>query len=338
MNNNGQSRGEVGVPSNPADNLAGLRVAAAVFVCLMLVAAIFAAFAGAQKKVFLQVEGEPVEVRSFATDVGELLLEHGVELGTKDRVSPLPRAPLKDGMTVVVRRAVPVILQVGEDESLFNTAAETVGDLLKERNVALGERDMISPGLKTALEPGMHVKVDRITVSTVEEEVPIQFKVRRESDSNLSRGITRVVQRGVQGIERKTWEVTYKNGQETERRQVASTVVKEPVEQVVKVGVLQVASRGGQEIKFSRAYEMVSTAYTHTGNNTYTGVKPRVGIVAVDPTVIPLGTRLFVEGYGYCRAMDIGSKIKGNRIDVFLETRSEAKRWGVKRVKVYVLE
>ena len=61
-------------------------------------------------------------------------------------------------------------------------------------------------------------------------------------------------------------------------------------------------------------------------------------MVAVDPQVIPLGTRLYVEGYGYARALDVGPAITGNKIDVFLETAEEARRWGVRRVKVFVLE
>lgn len=338
MDNKKIGRYDEGIPGTPAGNLAGKSIVAAVIACSILIAAIFTTYAAAQKEVVVQVEGEQLEVRSFAANVGELLQASGVELGARDKVSPLPETPLEDGMTVVVRRAVPVTLQVAGEESVCHTAAETVGDLLQERKIALGEQDVVTPGLHAGLEPGMLVQVDRVTVDTVEEEVPLQFSVRRESDNSLSRGITKVVQRGVPGLERKTWEITYKNGQEVERRLVDSTVVQKPVEQVVKVGALQVASRGGQEFRFSRAYEMVATAYTYTGNNTYTGIKPRVGIVAVDPSVIPLGTRLFVEGYGYCRAMDIGSKIKGNRIDVFLETKSEAQRWGRKKVTVYVLE
>ncbi len=327
-----------GLSGKLADNLAGLRVAAACLMVLLLLSAIFVAYASAQNKVMLLVEEEQIEVRSFAGDVNELLQEQSVELGVKDQVTPLPDTKLRDGMTVVVRRAIPVTLQVGEQEGLVNTAAETVGGLIDESNVVLGERDVVSPGLETRLEPDMLVRVDRITVSTMDEEVPIKFNVRRENDSKIARGITNVVQQGVQGLERKSWEITYKNGQEANRRLVASTVVKKPVDQIVKVGALQVASRGGQDIRFSRAYDMVSTAYTHTGHNTATGVKPTVGIVAVDPAVIPLGTNLYVEGYGNCRAMDVGGKIKGNRIDVFLDTNNEAKRWGVRKVKVYVLE
>jgi 3D (Asp-Asp-Asp) domain-containing protein len=83
---------------------------------------------------------------------------------------------------------------------------------------------------------------------------------------------------------------------------------------------------------------MEATAYTHTGNMTKTETWPRVGTVAVDPKVIPLGTELYVEGYGKAVAEDTGRLIKGMRIDVFLETEQECIKWGRKMVKVRVLE
>lgn len=83
---------------------------------------------------------------------------------------------------------------------------------------------------------------------------------------------------------------------------------------------------------------MLATAYTHTGNRTATGTMPRVGVVAVDPKVIPLGTRLYIDGYGFARAEDTGGAIKGDKIDLFLDTSEEAKRFGRRWVTVYILK
>jgi len=77
-------------------------------------------------------------------------------------------------------------------------------------------------------------------------------------------------------------------------------------------------------------YRLEVTAYTHTGNPTASGVWPRRGTVAVDPQIIPLGTKLYVEGYGYAVAADTGGDIKGYRMDVFLETERDARKWGRK--------
>ncbi|MBC7325045.1 MAG: G5 domain-containing protein [Moorella sp. (in: Bacteria)] len=138
-------------------------------------------------------------------------------------------------------------------------------------------------------------------------------------------------------MQEETFRVIYEDGQEVGRELVASKVIKEAVPEIVAVGTIDTASRGGQTFRFERVFWAVATAYTHTGSPTATGVYPRVGTIAVDPSVIPLGSRLYVEGYGFGIAQDVGSAIKGNRIDVFLDTREATARWGIRRVKVYVL-
>ena len=110
-------------------------------------------------------------------------------------------------------------------------------------------------------------------------------------------------------------------------------IVKEPVPQTIAYGTRSTISRGGQNLRFSRSLTVVATAYTHTGNRTYSGTVPKVGTVAVDPRVIPLGSQLYVEGYGLGRALDVGRAIKGHRLDVFRETEQQAQRWGRKTVR-----
>ncbi len=75
---------------------------------------------------------------------------------------------------------------------------------------------------------------------------------------------------------------------------------------------------------------------TKTGVNLKTN--PNAKVIAVDPTVIPLGSKVYVEGYGYATAEDIGGAIKGNRIDVFIPTQSGALQWGRKQVKLTILD
>ncbi|OJT59149.1 LysM peptidoglycan-binding and 3D domain-containing protein [Bacillus altitudinis] len=93
--------------------------------------------------------------------------------------------------------------------------------------------------------------------------------------------------------------------------------------------------------------EMTVTATAYTANDggisgiTATGVNlnknPNAKVIAVDPNVIPLGSKVYVEGYGEAIAADTGGAIKGNKIDVHVPSKSQAKNWGVKSVKVKVL-
>ena len=99
------------------------------------------------------------------------------------------------------------------------------------------------------------------------------------------------------------------------------------------------AARAGKEIY------VTSTAYTANCNGcsgtTATGINlhanPNAKVIAVDPRVIPLGTKVYVEGYGYAIAADTGGAIKGNKIDVFFPSKSDAYRWGRKKVKIKIL-
>lgn len=95
-------------------------------------------------------------------------------------------------------------------------------------------------------------------------------------------------------------------------------------------------SRGTSEpIKYHMTIE--STAYTHTGYMTYTETWPKKGTIAVDPNVIPLGSEIWVEGYGWGKAEDTGGLIKGQIIDVFMETEQEALEWGRRQVRIIVI-
>ncbi|MCQ6276707.1 3D domain-containing protein [Bacillus sp. V3B] len=105
---------------------------------------------------------------------------------------------------------------------------------------------------------------------------------------------------------------------------------------------MQVASRGSES---GKEIYVTSTAYTASCNGcsgtTATGINlhanPNSKVIAVDPSVIPLGTKVYVEGYGYAVAADTGSAIKGNKIDVFFPSKQTAYQWGRKTVKIKVL-
>lgn len=93
--------------------------------------------------------------------------------------------------------------------------------------------------------------------------------------------------------------------------------------------------------KYTRVLTMEASAYSSqdpgNGKYTATGSRLRKGLVSVDPKVIPLGTKLYIEGYGYAVADDTGGAIRGHRIDLAYDTRAEALQFGRQTVKVYVL-
>ena len=156
----------------------------------------------------------------------------------------------------------------------------------------------------------------------------------------------------------------------TDIRQTAQTVIRQQVEEKVNAkaapyykelamlaalfnlnGELQPQSAmannslAASPANYHKLIQMTSTAYApgvadngKWGNLTHLGTRVRKGVVAVDPAVIPLGTKLWVEGYGEAIAEDTGSAIKGNRIDLAFNNRQEALNYGIQRVNVYVME
>lgn len=104
-------------------------------------------------------------------------------------------------------------------------------------------------------------------------------------------------------------------------------------------------SRSGTDVNRGKVVTMVATGYDDSwesnypyyGQPSYIGLPLARGIIATDPNVIPMGTRLYVEGYGEGIAADQGGAIKGNRIDLFFDSKQEALNWGMKTVKVTIL-
>lgn len=309
-----------------------------VVVLLLVVSFAITGYAWARKDVQLVDGRETRQVTTFATTVGQLLADEGITLGAHDQVEPSVDTPLKKGMEITISRAFSVTVQVDDQTIDVKTLPVTVREILHKAMVNLGPEDQVTPELEELVKPGTEVIVTRVVTKEVVEEEEIPYKVVRHQEPTLERGQTKLVQKGQKGLTQNVYRITYINGEEVNKELVSKKVVKSPVDEEIQVGVLQVVSRGGVDYRFKESKTVEATAYAPTGNRTYTGTWPQRGTIAVDPKVIPLGSKLFVEGYGAGKAEDIGSAVKGNRIDVFVDTEDEAKKWGRRKVKVYILE
>jgi len=237
----------------------------------------------------------------------------------------------------MVSSEIPVKLSVKGQSMLIRTRGKTVQDVLKEQGIRIQPGDEVIPAPSTALNRDMEIRVVRVELKTELQEVAIPFASRQVANPELPKGV-RLVKEGQEGLERQTWQVRYEDGIETSRTCLSREVIQEPAEGLVQYGTMGSISRGGEVLRFSRVMDMFATGYSYTGSNTASGEFPGPGVAAVDPNVIPLGTRLYIEGYGKAVALDTGGSIIGNRIDLFYETDEQAVNWGGSLTRVYILE
>lgn len=321
---------------------------------LLLLGVTFAGFVWhqiADKTVTVWDGKRKITFHTMQKTVAAALAEKGIPVKRKDEVFPALFAKLQEGQEVHIIRSFPVFLTVDGKSDMVITKPCTVEDLLVDRRIVLGPLDRINHPRHEILTESQEIRIIRVRQETITEKRTIPYDTVRRANRDLEKGLTRVVQTGKNGVGEAAIQITYENGKEVSRKHSAYRITQAPIDQIIEYGTKDtlVAARG-QTIRFERALFMTATAYCPckicTGKDpghprsgtTRLGIPVRPGIVAVDPRVIPLGTRLYVEGYGYALAADTGSAIKGNRIDLFMETHQQAKLYGRHRIKVYVLK
>lgn len=223
------------------------------------------------------------------------------------------------------------------------TSAETVGELLRMQEIGLGPLDRVSPPPDAAVAEGSEVRVTRVARREVTEHKTVPSRTIVLADPDRLTGYPEILQRGEDGLVERVWRVWEKDGEETVRGLLEERVLREATDTVVIRSVREMPSRGGN---WRRPMEMEATAY-YPGRRscgrwatgyTATGAKAEKGVVAVDERVIPMGTRLYIPGYGFAVAADRGGAIKGRRIDLCFDTYEEAVEFGRRRIWVYRLD
>lgn len=283
--------------------------------------------------------------------VSGFLQENNIVTGEYDRVSMLMEDELYDGARIVIRKGRKFTLNIDGNIEIITTTKKTVREAFDEAGVELGEADRVETSSDSVVEPDMNVNVYRVQshVITVDTEIP--FESKEISDASLEKGKNRVKTKGVNGLKRTVYEITTENGREVKRTVLSETTVKNPTAQVVAVGTKAKSSKktvktsGGKSLSYSKKLTVTATAYTSNGGRTASGKAAQYGVIAVDPNVIPLGTKLYVEStddgktwkYGYCIAGDTGGAIKGNKIDLYYNSKNECLQFGRRSAVVYVL-
>ncbi|MCI4138990.1 ubiquitin-like domain-containing protein [Bacillus vallismortis] len=314
----------------------------------------------AAKPVKLTINGKEKTLWSTAKTVGALLDEQDVDVKEHDQIDPAIDTDISKDMQINIEPAFQVTVNDAGKQKKIWTTSTTVADFLKQQKMNIKDEDKIKPALDAKLTKGKaDITITRIEKVTDVVEEKIAFDVKKQEDASLEKGEEKVVQKGKEGKLKKHFEVVKENGKEVSRELVKEETAEQSKDKVIAVGTKQsspkvekVSASGDSKTVVSRSNESTgkvmtvsSTAYTAScsgcSGHTATGVNlknnPNAKVIAVDPNVIPLGSKVHVEGYGYAIAADTGSAIKGNKIDVFFPEKSSAYRWGNKTVKIKVL-
>ena len=284
--------------------------------------------------------------------VSEFLEENDITVGEYDRVSMLMEDELYSGARIIIRKGRKFTLNIDGNIEIITTTKKTVREAFEEAGISINQTDRVEPDADSIIEPDMNVSVYRVQSQVITVDTEIPFESREVSDSTLEKGKTRIKTKGVNGLKRMTYEVTTENGIEVKRVVLSESTVKNPTAQVVAVGTKPksakktVTTNAGKSLSYSKKLTVTATAYTaSSGSKTASGRVAQYGVIAVDPKVIPLGTKLYVEStddgktwkYGYCVAGDTGGAIKGNKIDLYYNSEKECVQFGRRSAVVYVL-
>lgn len=318
-----------------------------------------AAFAYLEKDVVIYDNGVKTTCRTMKNTFAKVLDQNNIDVATCDYVSipletSLQRTKLNE---IYIKRAVPVYITADGSKTEVMTYRDTVGELIKDGSIKLGTLDRLEgAALEDKVNENMSINVVRVNESVVSEEEEIPYDVQRQANKSLDKGTERVVQHGQEGVLEKKYKVVTENGTEVSRELLSEAIIKNPVAMVMEYGtILNYRTARGDTVRYSKVMDMKATAYTasfkdtgkHPGHPlfgiTATGARVKKGIIAVDPKVIPLGTRVYVEfvgktpDYGYAVAADVGGAIKGNKIDLYYDSQDYVDKFGVKKVRVYIL-
>lgn len=323
----------------------------------------------------LIIDGETKPIRVGNLTVSKLLEMNDIELNDKDIIDKDLNYLIQDDIAINIDKAENITFEIYNEEPVqFISNSGSIAVALEEFEKETGRKYKLEEGQSPAKEltNNMVIKVAPYSekFKTINEK--IDFETVYVENPNLLEGTERVKEEGAFGSKEIKMTETYVKGELESSTITSEKVIKEPVNKVIEKGtkkeVIEVIQQPKQEVKsvvkqqstpvkkieknksYKKKLTMKSTAYTagaeSTGKNpsdknyaiTASGMKAQKGVVAVDTDVIPFGTKLYIEGYGNAIAGDTGSAIKGNKIDVFVDSYNEAINWGVRTVDVYILE
>ncbi len=239
----------------------------------------------------------------------------------------------------------------------YKTSCKTVKELLSDLKIKVDDDDIVIPDLDTELKSEGKISIIKVDVKVIEKEIEEPFKTIKKKNKELTHKQSRILIQGVNGKNKVKCKEYYAGDKLIKEEVIHVETLVKPIDQVFEEGTKDVFTNDRGDFTARKAIKMVATAYEagprSTGKRpgdkgygiTASGARAKRGTVAVDPRVIPLGTKLYVKSltpgvpdYGFAIAQDTGGAIKGNKIDLFMDTVWECLQFGRRPVMVYILQ
>lgn len=300
---------------------------------------------GDTSRVVLTLDDNPYRVVSNA----------GVSLEKGDKI-------IQDrGMSVLsINRASDIQITADGISTVVRMSGGTVADALEEVGVTLDSDDKINVPLDQEINDGLDITVDRIAYQVFTLTETQKHAVKTDYTNTIAQGRTFIKRAGVDGSKTVTYRKTIENGKVIKTEVVTQKVNRKTVTEIRLQGMtrgtplspvpfkIKLDSKG-QPVNYKAKYTGRATAYSsdrgYAGTRTASGRKAQVGVVAVNPKLIPYGTRLYIVSpdgsyaYGYAIAGDTGRALASGRclVDLFFDHYEECLKFGAKRLNVYVI-
>jgi resuscitation-promoting factor RpfB len=291
----------------------------------------------------------PYTINTTASTVGEALLREQVTLYLGDRVQPSLGSRIHDGMRVVIQRSRAILITTDGRTLQTRTRGRTIADALTELGIPVTGSDRVMPSLAEPVRENLGVQIVRVQQVLSVERKQIPFSSISVPDDNLDIDSQQMTVQGRPGEFRRRSLSIIEDGKVTSQQLLDAWVAAEPITQVLAYGrKITPRSLDTPEgtVTYWRKIRMYATSYSAATAGvsrassyygmTRLGLPMRRGLVAVDPTVIPLGTRIYVSGYGIGLAADTGGGVRARLIDLGYDDDNLQiwSRW----VEVYILD
>lgn len=308
---------------------------------LMVLALTTSGFAFNDKTVTVMADGSAHTIKTHLSSTRGIAQDAGVKLDPKDQVV-IDTNTIQEGSTLTVVRALPITVTVNGKTKTIKTAAQTVQAVADELGYK-APNYVTKQDANEAVVANMTIDIVKVAKHEVKQaDRAIAVTEERQKDDTMAIGETLVAQEGKPGLETVTEETFYDaKGNVIKTAQTGSQVKEAMVPTIVKEGTRDVVTSRSAADRAQQVIYMEASAYLAGDGDgagiTASGIPAVRGVVAVDPDVIPLGTRLYIPGYGEAIAADTGGAIVGNRIDLLMDSYGEAMDFGRQDVPVYIL-